>query len=176
MCLSLKHGNYYLEIMMKEKFKRLIMDTLKSKASHKGLLLCDFSINIRATLNVDMGEYIPVLEDAIQELEDNEFVSYRPNRNGGIIARGLYFEDYFSNKTNNSIYNIGHIEAGNVQVGNNNTLIIERGLEELIDKLNNLNISEKDKENAKSCLSKVLNNPSIASILGGAVSGLLSLL
>lgn len=174
MCLSLKHDNYYLEIMMKEKFKRLIMDTLNSKASHKGLLLCDFSINIRATLNVDMGEYIQALEDAIQELEDNEFVSYRSNRNGGVIARGLYFDDYFSNKADNSIYNIGYIEAGNMQIGNNNTLTIERGFEDLIDKLNNLNLSEKEKENAKSSLRKVLNNPSIASILGGAVSGLLS--
>ncbi|MDM3841391.1 hypothetical protein ACK6V9_16195 [Proteus mirabilis] len=159
---------------MKEKLKRLIMDTLKKKASNQGLLLHDFSINIRTTLNVDINEHMQELEHAIQELEDNEFICFIARRNGDIIARGLYFDDYFSNKINNSVYNIGHIEAGNVQVGNNNTLTIERGLEELIDKLNNLNISEKDKENAKSCLSKVLNNPIITSILGGAVSGLLS--
>ncbi|MCU6236790.1 hypothetical protein KWH75_06870 [Morganella morganii] len=163
---------------MKEKLKKLMMNTLSNTPGNKALLLLDFSVQVRSTLGVSMNDNINELSEAIEELQEKEFIRYENTRNGGRVVRGLNFDDYFvtpaDNKTNN--FNIGSIAATNVQVGNNNTQSIQQGFEDLIDKLNKSNISEEDKKSAKLTLRSVLNNASIASILGGTVSGLLSLL
>lgn len=163
---------------MKEKLKKLIMDTLKRKPENKALMLMDFSVNVRTTLGVSMNDYIDELLDAAAELEQEELIRFEDGRNGGRFVRGLNFDNYYVSQPDNSTYNfnVGNISAANVQVGNNNTLAIEQGFQELIDKLNELDVPENDKNSAKQTLRSVLSNASIASILGGAVSGLLSLL
>lgn len=163
---------------MKDKLKKLIMDTLNRKADNQALLLMDFSVNVRSTLGVSMSDYFDDFTDASKELEDKEFIRLENTGHGGRLVRGLNFYDYFITQSDNSTYNfsVGSISATNVQVGNNNTLAIEQGFQELIDKLNKLDVPEKDKASAKLTLRSALNNASIASILGGAVSKLLSLL
>ncbi len=72
-----------------------------------------------------------------------------------------------STLTNN--FNISAINADNVQVGNENTQNIT--ITELVEKVAKSNDSD-----AKSTLKKLLENSTVGSVVGAAVSGLISLL
>lgn len=70
-----------------------------------------------------------------------------------------------------SIYNIASITGSQVQVGNNNTQITNITIQELIEK-----VAKTDDKEAKSLLKKVLDNPTVAAVLGSATAGLMGLL
>lgn len=63
-----------------------------------------------------------------------------------------------------------------IQVGDHNSQNIEIGLKELIQSVSGLDIPPQEKEQASSLIKQLVNNPTIAGVLGGATSGLLSLL
>jgi hypothetical protein len=63
-----------------------------------------------------------------------------------------------------------------IQVGDHNIQNIETGLKELVEKINASEVSEPEKEEAKSNFRQLINNPIVAGVLGGATSGILSLL
>lgn len=64
-----------------------------------------------------------------------------------------------------------HISGGNVQVGNNNTLGVNINIQELTKQIANSTDGE-----AKSKLKELLNNSTVATLIGAGVLGLLGLL
>lgn len=71
----------------------------------------------------------------------------------------------------NSVVNIGNISGHQIQVGNNNTQITNITIQELVEKIAKSNDVE-----AKRSLIKLLENSTVASVIGAGISGLISLL
>lgn len=67
--------------------------------------------------------------------------------------------------------NIGSINSNHLQVGNNNTQIMNMNVQELVEK-----VAQSNDPEAKSKLMSLLQNNTVASVLGASVSGLLGLL
>lgn len=67
--------------------------------------------------------------------------------------------------------NIGSINSNHLQVGNNNTQIMNMNVQELVEK-----VAQSNDPEAKSKLMSLLQNNTVASGLGASVSGLLGLL
>ena len=63
-----------------------------------------------------------------------------------------------------------------IQVGDHNIQNISNGLSELIQQIESSDTSPEMKTEAKGKIRELINNPTIASILGGATAGLLALL
>lgn len=70
-----------------------------------------------------------------------------------------------------SVVNIGNISGHQVQVGNNNSQITNLNIQELVEK-----IAKSDDAEAKSFLIKLLENKTVASVIGAGVTGLIRLL
>lgn len=68
-----------------------------------------------------------------------------------------------------------HNSSG-VQVGDNNIQNITNSFNELIERINSCDASVEEKAQAKGAIKALLENPTVSSILGGAVSGLIPLL
>jgi len=85
----------------------------------------------------------------------------------------LNVEDDFNKKetSDSPTFNINSITAGQIQVGNNNTLSVNITLKEFVDKVSNT-----DDEEAKTLLKKVFENPTIAGVIGAGASTLFGLL
>lgn len=75
------------------------------------------------------------------------------------------------NKDISSIVNIGNISGHQVQVGNNNSQITNINIRELVEK-----IAKSDDVEAKGFLIKLLENKTVASVIGAGVTGLIGLL
>ena len=71
----------------------------------------------------------------------------------------------------NVTYNFGSISAEQMQVGNNNTQNVTINFQELVKK-----VVESDDEEAKSKLKSLLENSTVASVVGAGISGWISLL
>nr|ELA9417331.1 hypothetical protein [Vibrio parahaemolyticus] len=76
--------------------------------------------------------------------------------------------------TRNTTINISNSQG--IQVGDNNTQTIELGFQELIEKIENSEVSDFEKSEAKGALKALMENPVVAGVLGGAASGIFSLL
>lgn len=66
-----------------------------------------------------------------------------------------------------------HINNSNVQVGNGNVQNIVNAFEQLAREIEISDSSPAQREEAKGLLKSIIANPTVASVLGGAVSGLL---
>ena len=71
-------------------------------------------------------------------------------------------------ETNAPVQNITINQAGNVQVGNNNTIDIQNTFSEIIQKIENSDASSEQKEEAKGLIKKLINHPIIADVLSGS--------
>ena len=74
----------------------------------------------------------------------------------------------------NPIYNFHG--ANNVQIGDNNIQNIRSAVETLVHGINNAQTTPQEKEKAKGLLRTFLENPTTASVLGAAATGVLALL
>jgi hypothetical protein len=74
----------------------------------------------------------------------------------------------------NTTINISNSQG--IQVGDHNTQNIEAGLKELVEQINSAGVNDSEKQEAKSVLRQLIDNPVIAGVLGGATSGILTLL
>lgn len=72
--------------------------------------------------------------------------------------------------------NTFHIHNSNVQVGDGNVQNIVNSFEQLAAEIDSTDATPVEKEKAKGELKSLLTNPTVAAILGGAVSGLLGIL
>ncbi len=68
-------------------------------------------------------------------------------------------------------YNFGSISAEQMQVGNDNTINVTINVQQLVEK-----VAASNDEEAKSKLRSLLENNTVASLLGASVSGLIGLL
>lgn len=75
-------------------------------------------------------------------------------------------------KTTNITINNSH----GIQIGDHNLQNITDGLDRLIKLIESSSCAESDKQEAKNLLSKFLSNPTVSAVIGGATSGLISLL
>lgn len=66
--------------------------------------------------------------------------------------------------------------SNNVQIGDNNIQNIRNAVESLVDGINNAQTTPEEKEKAKGLLRTFLENPTTASVLGAAATGVLALL
>ncbi len=76
-------------------------------------------------------------------------------------------------------FSIGSVSAQNVQIGNDNALNVQSvsfHLQSLIQAIDNHEGSVEEKAEAKSRLKSFLAHPLTASVLGGAIPGILALL
>lgn len=71
----------------------------------------------------------------------------------------------------NSVVNIGSVSGTQIQIGNNNSQIANISIQELLEKV----AASNDKE-AKSMLKKLLENSTVASLIGAGASALFTLL
>ncbi|GAD69528.1 hypothetical protein VPR01S_35_00130 [Vibrio proteolyticus NBRC 13287] len=67
--------------------------------------------------------------------------------------------------------NIGSINSKQVQVGNHNSQVTNINVQELVEK-----VAQSDDEEAKSILKSLLENSTVASVVGAGLSGLIGLL
>lgn len=74
-------------------------------------------------------------------------------------------------KTSQNTFNIGSVSGTQVQVGENNHLLINISVTELIEK-----VAHSNDPKAKSILRDLLNNSTVASIIGAGASALVALL
>ncbi|MCU5776339.1 hypothetical protein N5923_02350 [Erwiniaceae bacterium BAC15a-03b] len=74
-------------------------------------------------------------------------------------------------KSSQSTYNIGSVSGSQVQIGENNHLLINVSITELVEKV----AASSDKE-AKSTLKKLLENSTVAGVIGAGASALFALL
>lgn len=63
-----------------------------------------------------------------------------------------------------------------IQIGDHNVQHIANSLIGLVEKIESTNATEPEKDEAKGVLKKLMLNPVVAAVLGGAVSGVLALL
>lgn len=75
-------------------------------------------------------------------------------------------------KTNNSnSYTFtGTINAGNLQIGDNNTQNIEKIINNLKNEIEKTNATNEEKNNAKNLIDKFFSNPIISAVISGATS------
>ena len=59
----------------------------------------------------------------------------------------------------------------NVQIGNANTQTVHLQIKKILTKIEQAEVSEPEKQEAKSLLERLSNNPLLVSILGGLLSG-----
>jgi len=69
-----------------------------------------------------------------------------------------------------------HINNSNVQVGDGNVQNIVNSFNELVKEIDESQSTQEEKEVAKSLLNSLVSNPTVASVLGGTVSGLVGLM
>jgi hypothetical protein len=69
-----------------------------------------------------------------------------------------------------------HINNSNVQVGDGNIQNIVNSFEQLVSEIDNSESTLEQKEEAKALLKTFISNPTVAAVLGGAVSGLFTIL
>ncbi|WP_153069777.1 hypothetical protein [Psychromonas sp. psych-6C06] len=69
-----------------------------------------------------------------------------------------------------------HINNSNVQVGDGNIQNIVNAFEQLTQEIESSNSTPAEKEEAKGLLKSLISNPTVASVLGGAVSGLIGVM
>ena len=74
----------------------------------------------------------------------------------------------------NTTINISNSQG--IQVGDHNVQNIETGLKELVEQINSSSVNDSEKQEAKSALRQLMDNPVVAGVLGGATSGILALL
>lgn len=74
-------------------------------------------------------------------------------------------------KAQSSTFNIGSITGDQVQVGNENSLAININIQQLVE-----SVARSDDEEAKSTLKKLLQNSTVASLIGAGAGALLGLL
>lgn len=70
------------------------------------------------------------------------------------------------------VQNIHINNAQSIQIGDNNTQNIVNSIEALIQKIDSIQVDQKEKDEAKSLLSKFLSHPLVVSVLGTAVGTL----
>ncbi|MFO3999170.1 hypothetical protein AAHD50_07575 [Enterobacter hormaechei] len=80
-------------------------------------------------------------------------------------------EQHKQNKSSNNVFNIGHVSGSQVQIGESNHLLINVSITELVEKV----VASED-PTAKSALKELLNNSTVASIIGAGASALVSML
>ncbi|MBL5926608.1 hypothetical protein [Enterobacter asburiae] len=80
-------------------------------------------------------------------------------------------EKHKQNKGSNNVFNIGHVSGSQVQIGESNHLLINVSITELVEK-----VAASEDPNAKSALKELLNNSTVASIIGAGASALVSML
>lgn len=68
-------------------------------------------------------------------------------------------------------YNFGSVSAEQMQVGNNNSQHVIINMQQLVEK-----VAQSNDEEAKGLLKKLLDNSTVASVVGAGVSSLISLL
>jgi len=68
-----------------------------------------------------------------------------------------------------------HINNSNVQVGDGNIQNIVNSIEQLVEEIDNSKSTPEQKEEAKGLLKTFISNPTVAAVLGGAVSGILGI-
>lgn len=69
-----------------------------------------------------------------------------------------------------------HINNSHVQVGDGNIQNIVNSIEQLVEKIDNSKSTSEQKEEAKGLLKTFISNPTVAAVLGGAVSGLFGIM
>ncbi|MFK5947598.1 MAG: hypothetical protein QM500_02365 [Methylococcales bacterium] len=69
-----------------------------------------------------------------------------------------------------------HINNSNVQVGDGNVQNIVNSFEQLVKEIDSSASTPAQKDEAKGLLKSLITNPTVASVLGGAVSGLIGLM
>ncbi|EKN3404397.1 hypothetical protein AB5J03_004414 [Yersinia enterocolitica] len=79
--------------------------------------------------------------------------------------------DAFKTKKSGSTFNIGSVSGKQVQIGETNHLLVNVSITELVEK-----IAKSDDKQAKSMLRQLLENSTVASIVGAGASALLGLL
>ncbi len=99
---------------------------------------------------------------------------------GGTLGVGTKYPDLLTatvesrkdqkvKKNDSSVYNIGTIQC-NANIGNDNSQIININIQELVT-----NIAKSDDQEAKSLIVKLLENSTVASLIGPGMNGLFKL-
>lgn len=129
------------------------------------------------TLTVNEGEI------AIQHLPngtEERFVITDTKFNSGIHGRNAHYslsiikESKQQREQKIPANTTFHINNSNVQVGDGNIQNIVNAFEQLANEIESSQSTPEQKEEAKGLLKSLLSNPTVAAVLGGTVSGLLT--
>ncbi|MDR8058738.1 RIP homotypic interaction motif-containing protein [Burkholderia cenocepacia] len=136
------------------------------------------AILLEENLDVDVGAFLirqlpGNREEAYQVLEANftPGMSGIPSQWNLVLKKGTSLVETATAKPAPT-FNFHNAQG--VQIGDHNVLSIQNGLADLVKQIDGSAASSAEKAEAKGRLTKLLESPVIASVLGSAVSGLLS--
>lgn len=168
---------------IEQKIEAMIYQELVTLPSNKFLLDSEMNSKIQSYFMNNLGDnsdsWFKYATKVYKKLCENESI-FAKNEFRSIyttISRGINFDEWSNRmegkKNQPSNINIGTVNAGNLQVGNNNSQnnSVSIKLSDLVDK-----VSKSDDQDAKSKLREFLENSTVGSIVGAGVSSLLNLL
>lgn len=136
-------------------------------------------VNKKSILDLECEEAKRILK----QLKNKDYVTYTDTASGPTDVSindggvGVIEGDRESggNVTNyNTINTSGDAAIANIGDSNQSTVNIANAISELVQKIEAADASEEEREEAKTLLSRALNNPLIAGLLSGAISGITS--
>ena len=127
---------------MKEDISKILYKKLSSLPDSKVLLWPDFQASFNATTGQSINDHLEDTQEVLDELEASKYIRCEqlPNKMPKLI-KGVNFDAWgqvMSPTQNNNPINIGAVNASNVQVGNQNSMVVNVTPDELVEALTKL--------------------------------------
>ena len=160
--------------------EKMIYKALCELPDNKSLILSDLNGMARLyfinSLDDTSYSYKLTLDSVLKRLHNREHILIKkvPRSAHHTISKGLDFDKWshsMNDNQNSGQINIGSVNAHNVQVGNENSQIINISLHELVQK-----VAESNDPQAKSLVKEMLENSTVGSIVGAGMSALFNIL
>ena len=137
----------------------------------------ELKANFQIVSNESMNDYSGEVEKVIKKIVDNRFLKCEERPNGmPYFTEGLNFDQWetkMNPQTNNGGFSIGTLNAGNVQVGNQNTMNNGVSADQFVKALETFN--GKPEAEKKSIMDKVLAVVSAGADVAAAVAAFVAL-
>ncbi|WP_281961501.1 hypothetical protein [Vibrio parahaemolyticus] len=168
------------EEKLNSKVEEIIYKEIIALPANKKVLGSDLTTKVMLFFLNNLGDsseqWKSIVNQVLKRLIESEYLYYEKDRFTvhWTLTKGLCFDEWESKMSNNNNeFSIGNINATNVQLGNQNHQhnSINITLSNLVEK-----VASSDDDEAKSKLKEILENSTVASIVGAGASTLLSLL
>ena len=164
---------------MKENISKVLYNRLNSLNDNKALLWSDFQISFDTITGKSINNYLDDVHKVLDELEASKYIrcEQMPNKAYRFV-KGIDFEEWvkvMNPKQNNNPINIREFKAKNVQIGNQNSMVVNVTPDEFVAALTKL-IENKSKKSQQSIIEKLSNYVKTGVSFGKLVAKLVALI